>query len=102
MAVLDRFYCIAITIVFTKAIYFFPDMGEIKQSYNIQPAHNISVTNGYRGNHSDEPISRDLKAAQVHGQIMNDEGITRKPTRLEALPSVGKKSKKKRNTYEGI
>ena len=77
-------------------------MGEIKQNYNIQPVQKIPVTNGYRGSHSEEPMSRDLKAAQVHGQIMNDEGITRKPTRLEALPSVGKKSKKKRNNYEGI
>ena len=77
-------------------------MGEIKQSYNIQPAHNLPATNGYRGSLGDEPISRDLMAAKVHGQIMNDEGITRKPTRLEALPSVGKKSKKKRNTYDGM
>lgn len=78
------------------------NMGEIKQSYNIQPANAVPTTNGYRGSLGDEPISRDLKAAQVHGQIMNDEGITRKPMRLEALPGVGKKSKKKRANYDGM
>ena len=75
----------------------------MKQSYNIQPANKtLPTTNGYNGNFKDEPISRGLKAAQVHGQIMNDEGMVRKPMRLEALPSVGKKSKKKKNNYDGM
>ena len=78
-------------------------MSEVKQSYNIQSANKpLPTTNGFHGNMKEEPISRGLKAAQVHGQIMNDEGIVRKPMRLEALPSVGKKSKKKKNNYDGM
>ena len=79
------------------------DMAEVKQSYNIQAtSKTLPTTNGFHGNMKDEPISRDLKAAQVHGQIMNDEGLVRKPMRLEALPGLGKKSKKKKNNYDGM
>ena len=67
------------------------DMREVRDTFGIasQPA-----TNGY---HNDS-VSNGLRAAQVHGQLMADEAV-RKPTRLDALPSlgpVGKKGKKKR------
>ena len=81
-------------------------MGEVKKSYNIQPQSNLVSTNGYGrsngGGYSEPPMSKELKAAQVHGQIMNDDGIMRKPTRLQALQpvSTSKKSKKKKNNYD--
>ena len=54
-----------------------------------------------------DPLSDDqLRAAQVHGQISQEEFPTRKPMRLDALPlggggpSTRKKGKKKVNTME--
>lgn len=56
--------------------------------------------NGYHV--TDEPISKDLRAAQVHGQLYSDE-MVRKPVRLDALPSMaGKKSRKKRNNLDSL
>ena len=68
---------------------------------NMQPVRQMAspVTNGgYHGYDDDtEVMSKELRAAQVHGQIHNDEGLVRKPTRLDALPPVtGKRPKKKR------
>ena len=81
-------------------------MQEIRGS--IQPMRHVAspVTNGNHGGYHGyednmEPMSKDLRAAQVHGQIHNDEGMVRKPTRLDALPPVtGKRSKKKKGGLE--
>ncbi|KAH9518828.1 Kinesin-like protein kif17 [Bulinus truncatus] len=57
------------------------------------PSHTLASN----GSYLDDDISSDLRAAQVHGQIHSDEFV-RKPTRLDALPSVSsKKSRKKKN-----
>ncbi|KAL4224903.1 Kinesin-like protein kif17 [Mactra antiquata] len=80
------------------------DMSEVKKSYNIQSQSTLPVNNGLGRNSltgMDEPMSSGLKAAKVHGQILNDEGVLRKPTRLQALNPVGKKEKKKKkNNYD--
>lgn len=73
------------------------NMKEVRDSLAItsQP-----VTNGF---HSSD-VSSGLRAAQVHGQLMNDEPI-RRPMRLESLPAVnpgGKKSKKKRGGLDPL
>ncbi|GFS24814.1 kinesin-like protein [Elysia marginata] len=65
------------------------------------------ATNGYHPHAArlseEPPMSQELRAAQVHGQIHSDE-LVRKPTRLDALPAVapsGKKSRKKKgNNYD--
>ncbi|XP_067655416.1 osmotic avoidance abnormal protein 3-like [Haliotis asinina] len=67
-------------------------MREIRESYG---------TNGNAFTRTEEPMSRDLRAAQVHGQLHNDDAVLRRPSRLDALPTVsGKKSKKKKGTYD--
>ncbi|XP_060578330.1 kinesin-like protein KIF17 isoform X2 [Ruditapes philippinarum] len=81
------------------------DIGEVKRNYNIQPQNALPISNGFAARKSlvdmDEPMSSGLKAAKVHGQILNDEGAVRKPARLQALGPVGKKDKKKkRNNYD--
>ncbi|XP_052227615.1 kinesin-like protein KIF17 isoform X2 [Dreissena polymorpha] len=79
------------------------DMTEVKKSYNIQPQAMLPVSNGLGRNSltsMDEPVSNGLKAAQVHGQIMNDEGMVRKPGRLQALDTRGKKEKKKKKNVD--
>lgn len=81
------------------------DISEVKKSYNIQPQTTLPMNNGFLGRNSlvdmDEPMSSGLKAAKVHGQILNDEGVVRKPARLQALGPVGKKEKKKKkNNYD--
>ena len=63
------------------------------------------ITNGFHPHarmNDDPPMSQELRAAQVHGQIHSDE-LVRKPTRLDALPAVapsGKKSRKKKGNYD--
>ncbi|XP_052800999.1 kinesin-like protein KIF17 isoform X2 [Mya arenaria] len=84
------------------------DITEVKKSYNIASQPIPGVTNGYGARNSlsgsEEPVSNGLKAAKVHGQIMNDEGgLLRKPMRLQALgPKEMKKEKKKKrsNNYD--
>lgn len=81
------------------------DISEVKKSYNIQPQTTLPMSNGFMGRNSlvdmDEPMSSGLKAAKVHGTVLNDEGVVRKPARLQALGPVGKKEKKKkRNNYD--
>lgn len=79
-------------------------MTEVKKSYNIQPQTNAPVTNGFARNSltgMEEPVSKGLKAAQVHGQVMQDDTVIRKPMRLEALNPIGKKDKKKKKNYDG-
>jgi len=78
-------------------------MVEVKKSYNIVPQAAPGMANGARHSRAglDEPVSNGLKAAQVHGQIMNDEGLMRKPMRLQALdPRDVKKEKKKKKNYD--
>ncbi|XP_071104512.1 osmotic avoidance abnormal protein 3-like isoform X1 [Haliotis cracherodii] len=68
------------------------NMREIRDSY---------ASNGNSFSRAEEPVSRELRAAQVHGQLHSDEGVFRRPSRLDALPTVsGKKSKKKKGTYD--
>lgn len=82
-------------------ITYLTDMMEIKQTY-AKPV-NQPVTNGY-SNHDD--VSNGLRAAQVHGALIETDNLVRRPTRLEALPTVGgqggKKSKKKRNGLDPL
>ncbi|KAK3601966.1 hypothetical protein CHS0354_020727 [Potamilus streckersoni] len=77
-------------------------MSNIKKDLGINSIN--PLPNGYsKGGLGEEPISKGLRAAQVHGQVMNDDGMVRKPTRLDALPAVspiGKKSRKKKNAYD--
>ncbi|KAL8579218.1 hypothetical protein ACOMHN_010802 [Nucella lapillus] len=70
------------------------DLKEVRESFTTSnPALN--------GFHSDG-VSNDLRAAQVHGQVMSDE-VMRRPLRLDALPAlgpVGKKGRKKRGSMD--
>lgn len=73
-------------------------MQEVRGS--LRPSVPGSNSNIHNFQFDDDPVSKDLRAAQVHGQLHIDEMI-RKPTRLDALPSVSnKKSRKKRNGQE--
>lgn len=79
-------------------------MTEVKKSYNLQSQTALPVTNGFGRNSLpgvDEPMSNGLKAAQVHGQVLQDDGVMRKPMRLEALNPIGKKDKKKKKNFDG-
>ncbi|KAK7480414.1 hypothetical protein BaRGS_00028333 [Batillaria attramentaria] len=74
------------------------NMKEVRETFGITPQQ--PMTNGF---HNDD-VSKGLRAAQVHGQLMNDEPI-RRPMRLDALPAVnagGKKSKKKRGGLDPL
>ncbi|KAL8572768.1 hypothetical protein ACOMHN_030350 [Nucella lapillus] len=77
------------------------NMKEVRDTYNIAPQQPSSTsstpTNGF---HSDG-ASSGLRAAQVHGQVMADEAM-RKPSRLEALPSLGPAGKKGRKKKGGL
>ena len=71
------------------------DIKEVRESYAMPAPASKPMTNGFH----DDGASSGLRAAQVHGQLMNDEAV-RRPTRLDALPALGpvggKKNKKKR------
>ncbi|XP_055901173.1 osmotic avoidance abnormal protein 3-like [Biomphalaria glabrata] len=71
------------------------NMQDIRNSLRQPGSLHSTTANGM--NYLEEDVSSDLRAAQVHGQIHSDE-LVRKPTRLDALPSVSnKKSRKKKN-----
>ena len=85
-----------------KPFFTFADMTEVKKSLNIQAQTTIPSSNGFGRNSIagiDEPVSNGLKAAKVHGQVLQDDVAMRKPMRLEALNPIGKKKKKK--NYDG-
>ncbi|XP_059138921.1 kinesin-like protein KIF17 isoform X2 [Physella acuta] len=74
------------------------NMQEVRGS--LRPSVPGSNSNMHNFQFDEDPVSKDLRAAQVHGQLHIDEMI-RKPTRLDALPSVSnKKPRKKRNGQE--
>ncbi|XP_005106603.1 kinesin-like protein KIF17 isoform X2 [Aplysia californica] len=79
------------------------NMQEIRGTIRPMRQANSPVTNGYHGyEDEDDMMSKDLRAAQVHGQIHNDE-VVRKPTRLDALPAVtGRKSRKKKGGLDPL
>ncbi|KAK6191707.1 hypothetical protein SNE40_003322 [Patella caerulea] len=67
------------------------NMREIRNSYGVSSNGNIS-------NGTEEPMKKELRAAAVHGQLIEqEEAALRRPGKLEALPA-GKKSKKKKGT----
>ncbi|XP_050410130.1 osmotic avoidance abnormal protein 3 isoform X2 [Patella vulgata] len=70
------------------------NMREIRNSYGVSSNGNISNGNGF----TEEPMKKELRAAAVHGQLIEqEEAGLRRPGKLEALPA-GKKSKKKKGT----
>lgn len=84
--------------------HYFTDISEVRKSVNMQPQTTAPATNGFGRNSlpgMDEPMSSGLKAAQVHGQVLQDDVVMRKPMRLEALNPIGKKEKKKKKNYDG-
>ena len=65
------------------------DMREVRETFGI----NGTV------DRPDHTVSRELRAAQVHGQLTSDDALVRRPVRLESLSSTSsKKSRKKRGT----
>ena len=78
---------------------FFSDINEVKTAYSLKSPRG-SMTNGHM---SEDPMSKGLRAAAVHGQLMQEDTMVRKPTRLDALPSVNtKKGKKKKNALDPL
>ncbi|XP_033752600.1 kinesin-like protein KIF17 isoform X2 [Pecten maximus] len=73
------------------------NMSEIKDTLKQRSPNNFPSSNGF-GSH-DDGMSNGLRAAAVHGQLMQEDNMVRRPMRLEALPSVGSmgKTKKKKN-----
>ncbi|XP_076450542.1 osmotic avoidance abnormal protein 3-like isoform X2 [Babylonia areolata] len=71
---------------------------------DMRETFNLASPSAHNGFHNNDPVSSDLRAAQVHGQVMADEGM-RRPSRLDALPALaplGKKGKKKRGGMEPL
>ena len=78
-------------------------MSEVKETYKAKSSPRM-MTNGHHLNR-DEPMSSGLKAAAVHGQLLQEDNMLRRPTRLEALPSVtgaNKKGRKKKNALDPL
>ncbi|XP_021345803.1 kinesin-like protein KIF17 isoform X2 [Mizuhopecten yessoensis] len=73
------------------------NMSEIKDTLKQKSPNNFPSSNGF-GSHEDS-MSSGLRAAAVHGQLMQEDTMVRRPLRLEALPTLGGtgKSKKKKN-----
>lgn len=59
------------------------------------------TTNSYT---NDGGMSNGLRAAAVHGTLIQEDNMVRRPMRLESLPSVGggKKGKKKKNGLDPL
>ncbi|XP_078333667.1 osmotic avoidance abnormal protein 3-like isoform X3 [Crassostrea virginica] len=75
------------------------NINEVKTAYSLKSPRG-SMTNGHM---SEDPMSKGLRAAAVHGQLMQEDTMVRKPTRLDALPSVNtKKGKKKKNALDPL
>lgn len=71
----------------------------MKTAYSLKSPRG-SMTNGHM---TDDPMSKGLRAAAVHGQLLQEDTMVRKPTRLDALPSVNsKKGKKKKNSLDPL
>ncbi|CAG5132664.1 unnamed protein product, partial [Candidula unifasciata] len=76
------------------------NMQDVRSTIRSSLSLGSPAVNGYHN--YEDTISKDLRAAQVHGQLHNDE-IMRKPVRLDALPSVtGKKSRKKHTNLDQL
>ncbi|XP_060086319.1 osmotic avoidance abnormal protein 3-like [Ylistrum balloti] len=76
------------------------NMAEIKDTLKQRSPNNFPSSNGF-GSH-DDGMSSGLRAAAVHGQLMQEDTMVRRPMRLEALPtlgSTGKTKKKKKQPY---
>ncbi|KAK3101727.1 hypothetical protein FSP39_005895 [Pinctada imbricata] len=78
------------------------NVNEVKETYKAKASPRM-VTNGHYGNR-DEPMSSGLKAAAVHGQLLQEDNMVRRPTRLDALPALGagKKGKKKKGGLDPL
>uniref|UniRef100_K1QL73 Kinesin-like protein KIF17 n=1 Tax=Magallana gigas TaxID=29159 RepID=K1QL73_MAGGI len=75
------------------------NINEVKTAYSLKSPRG-SMTNGHK---TDDPMSKGLRAAAVHGQLLQEDTMVRKPTRLDALPSVNsKKGKKKKNSLDPL
>lgn len=75
------------------------DINEVKDTYSLKSPRG-SMTNGHM---NDDPMSSGLRAAAVHGQLLQEDTMVRKPTRLDALPSVNtKKGRKKKNALDPL
>ncbi|XP_048779621.1 kinesin-like protein KIF17 isoform X3 [Ostrea edulis] len=75
------------------------NINEVKDTYSLKSPRG-SMTNGHM---NDDPMSSGLRAAAVHGQLLQEDTMVRKPTRLDALPSVNtKKGRKKKNALDPL
>lgn len=84
---------IARTLIFFFVCIVFSDIKEVKDSLGFS---NLNYINGLQDN-----VSKELRAAQVHGQVMNDD-VIRRPVRLGALPAVGVMGKKPKKKKGGL